>query len=424
MATTRTDVHPLWHGSVSVPAPAGELRDRAFVEGKGVRVRDARGRWYLDSRSSLRTVTLGYSCASVVDAIEQQLRRLPFAEIVRYSHPGDAALQYAERLLDALPSHYGHIRFTTSGSRMLEEAVVVSRFARVSGQGDANRTAVISNNSAWHGSGGIATSVTGFAGMHHLAGPMSQDFHHVPANSLNALTTKINELTPQRITAVVLEPVLGVGGTTLDEHYMKAVASLTQEHGIHLILDEVTTGAGRLGAMSFAGRVDVRADILVLGKGLTSGYSPISALAATPEVYRLVADAWPVALPHSSTNDGHPASMAAGLAVLKLLADGTVYRNVDEIGRFVGSVLTDWPTSVRGVGSVAGRALMRFLRLSDEDGQPWPSHRTLGLIDRAEDNGLLIDCVNGIVVFTPPLVTTNDEAEEMLDILRRSIEAS
>jgi adenosylmethionine-8-amino-7-oxononanoate aminotransferase len=163
------------------------------------------------------------------------------------------------------------------------------------------------------------------------------------------------ELGSERISAVLLEPVLGVAGLFLEQEYLQAVAELCAAEGIHLIVDEITTGTGRLGAMSYSDTVGVRPDILILGKGLTSGYIPLSALAVTEPVYQAAISAWPIVLPHSSTNDGHPAAMAAGLAVLDALKDGAIFQNVVDLGEFFNQSFNEWPDTMPCVRAVSGR---------------------------------------------------------------------
>jgi len=412
--------YPLWHGSIRREALQNAPRDTFLVEGKGVRVCDAGGRWFLDARSSLRTVTLGYDCQPVIHAAQEQLGRLPYSEIVRYARPSNVAVSYAEELIRALPDHYSRVRFTTSGSRMVDEALILSRFVRVSGEGAKARTAIIANTGAWHGLGGLSTMATGYPYIHDLAGPLSADFHHVSVNDFDALAEKVAELGANRVCAVLLEPALGVAGCFLDRDYVSNVEDLCRRHEIHLIMDEVTTGAGRLGSMSFAEQLGVQPDILILGKGLTSGYVPVSALIATEPIYQAAMAAWPNVVPHASTNDGHPAAMAAGLAVLDFLRTQGIFENVLAVGEFISGELAKWLGEVPGVMRVEGHGLMHFIHIGEEDGQ-WGDEELMTLVERCEEHGLLVDCINGQIILTPPLITNQHEAAEMLSILASSI---
>src|ERR687885_184318 len=194
--------YPIWHGSVPMKAfLAGKLRaDRFLVEGDGIRVRDAAGRWYLDARSSCWNLGLGYSAEPVKEAIRQQLEELPNGPLLAYVH--------------LLPVE-----------------------------------------------GGWAANVS----------------------------SKLEELGPERVSAVIVEPQMGSRGFVPDPDDLVALADLCRRHGVHFIADEVTTGFGRTGAMSRCLDLGIEPDMVVLGKNVTSGYVPIGVLLVSEELYELAA---------------------------------------------------------------------------------------------------------------------------------------
>jgi adenosylmethionine-8-amino-7-oxononanoate aminotransferase len=409
--------YALWHGAISergrrkLCAPG-----KALVEGKGIRVRDQQGRWYIDARSSLRTVTLGYGNQRIVSAIQDQAAKLPFAEIVRHDRPSEVALTYAEALVNALPSAFTRVRFTTSGSRMVEEAVLLSRFVRVMGEAKPSRTVVIANTNAWHGTGALANALTGYPELNAMTGQLASHVHHVAPNDVAALDATLEKLGPGFVTAILIEPVLGVEGVFLTEEYLRGVQDRCRRHGIHLLVDEVTTGVGRLGHMAYSAALGIQPDILMLGKGLTSGYAPIAALAVTEEIYQGAISAFPDVLPSSSTNDGHPLSMAAGLAVLDILSDGSVFENVRLRGAQLGELLAELEAESTCVRATVGQGLMHFVELCDGE-DPWDLESMRLLSVECEERGMLIDRVGNRVIITPPLVSTSEECKEMADIL-------
>lgn len=410
--------YSLWHGAIGLDGRRFCSPDRRLVEGRGVRVRDAGGRWLLDSRSSLRTLTFGYSYEPIVEAIRRQVDQLPYAEIVRHDRPSAVVIELADRLIDALGEHYTRVRLTTSGSRMVEEAVIVARFAAVSGDGRPERTHVIANEDAWHGLGGIATAATGDSVIWDWAGPLGTDFHHVPPNDIAALDKAIADIGTERLLAILIEPINGVGAVFLQPEYTRAIAERCRQHDLFLISDEVTTAVGRAGYMSYSGELGLVPDILVLGKGLTSGYVPISALAVNERVYQKAMNAWPRVVPHSSTNDGNPLAAAAGIAVLDALSDGKIFRHVREAGAMIGERLAEFAAGPDLSLATRGTGFMHFIDLGPDCDRTYMYH----LAALCEDRGLLIDYAQGrYVVFTPPLISTVDELTEMLDILTRSI---
>jgi adenosylmethionine-8-amino-7-oxononanoate aminotransferase len=206
----------------------------------------------------------------------------------------------------------------------------------------------------------------------------------------------------------------------LSREYLQAAQELAQRHGIHLIADEVTTGVGRVGHMSYSDALGFAPDLLVLGKGLSGGYVPMSAVVTSEDVYRTALRALPLVVPHSSTNDGHPLAMAAGLAVVDALSDGSIFEHVRRLGGHVEARARELFVDVPSVTTTSGRGLMHFFDLHD-DGRPWTREQTIAFVDECERRGLLVDAVYNHVFFTPPLVTTEDECDEMLGIIAAAL---
>jgi adenosylmethionine-8-amino-7-oxononanoate aminotransferase len=396
-------------------------RDRVLVEGRGVRVRDAGGRWLLDSRSSLRTVTFGHSYTPIIDAINRQLYRLPYAETIRHDRPSDVVISFSDKLIDALPEQYTRVRLSSSGSRMVEEAIVVARFARVSGEGSVGRTDIIANKGAWHGLGGIASAATDDPALQQWAGPLNSGFHHVEPNDLDALDRLIEKIGVHRLAAILIEPINGVTATMLEPEYVRGIYQRCQQNGLYLIADEISTGMGRTGYLSYCDHLGVRPDLLVLGKGISSGYVPVTALAITENVYRTAVKAWPRIIPHSSSTDGSPLAAAAGLAVLEALSDGDVLLRVRSLGEWLGARLAALAARTSAIAETLGTGFMHFVNMRTDTG--WDRACMHELSQACEKRGLLIDHVWGrTVIWTPPLITTQDELEEMVDIFAAALD--
>src|ERR671928_1579154 len=342
--------------------------DRFFVEGRGSRIRDAGGRWYLDARSSLWNVTLGYDNARVVDAMTAQLRTLPFTNAIRYERPSALVPQYAATLRERLPGF--RFRFGHSGSQMTEASVLLSRFLRRLAD-ETDRDLVLALEESYHGTGAGAGALSGEPFFHVACGPVLPAVRHVPgppslrgrapedvaADGLEAIAAVLEEVSPERVTAILVEPVLGSRALPFPREYLTGLRDLCTRHGIHLILDEVTTGWGRVGAYTRAQQLGVEADLVVLGKGLAAGYTPLAALAVADELFDQAFDpenGWP--FPVGSTTDGHPLAMAAGLAVLDVLEQDGVLAGVGERGAALEEELrrladeSPYVTDVRGVG--------------------------------------------------------------------------
>jgi adenosylmethionine-8-amino-7-oxononanoate aminotransferase len=409
-----------WHGA----APMGEWFHRAqagqcIVEGHGARVRDTAGRWYLDAKAGLWHVTLGYGHPTLVAAIERQLRTLPAGCLVRGEHPPRVSVELANALAARLPAGVRRIRLGTTGSQMVEAAVLLSRCARVA-EGEPQRKEVVALRDAYHGAGPGAWALTDEPGHHELYGPLLPGVRRADA-SLDALEEALADAGPERVTAVMLEPIQGSRVAAPSAAFLREVRELTERHGVHLIVDEVATGMGRTGAVSLAAELGVVPDLLVLGKGLASGYVPAAALAVSDRIYDLLYDG--PAFAHGSTADGSPLAAAAGLAVLHALFDEGLLAHVTRIGTVLERGLAQLRDDVEAVVEVGGAGLMQGVRLADADGAPWPLDRMRRLATTCAQAGVLIQTLADRIVLVPPFVIDERDCDEIVETIGSAVAA-
>ncbi|GGP78619.1 aminotransferase family protein [Saccharothrix coeruleofusca] len=399
----------LWYNSITPEQVRdGTIGGSALTRGDGCWVWDASGSRFLDARAALWNTTLGYSARSVVGAMTTQLRALPVGQVIRYRQPPAISLEYARRLVSALPGGLSHVRFGSTGSQMTTAAVLLSRFLRKVRR-ENDRTAVIGFRKSYHGTGGMASALSGERQLHALQSPLPPGVHHVPAWDLDALGAAVDGLGPDKVSAIILEPVLGTGVVPAPSGALARVRQLCDRHGIHLIADEVTTGFGRTGALSRMAWEGVEPDMLVLGKGITAGYVPLAALVTTDEVFDTALSRPDFAFPHGSTADAHPVAMAAGVAVLDVLADGTLFATVRERGSRLQDRLAELPVhDVRGVGLMIG------VELRDDAGEPLSASAMARVHQECAAEGLLITSTDNTVVLMPPLVISERECDELV----------
>ena len=413
--------YPIWHGSLPMkPFLAGKLRaDRFLVAGDGIRVRDADGRWFLDARSSCWNLGLGYSAEEVKDAIRRQLDELPNATLLAYDRPAVVTIEYARALRDAFGSRLPYLRLGNSGSQMTETAVLLSRFAR-NLEGTPERTAILSFQLSYHGLGPGASAFSGLATNFNACGPLLPDVHLLPVEGGWAANVEraLEELTPERTSAVIVEPQMGSRGFVAPPDELAAVAELCRRHGVHFVADEVTTGFGRTGAMSRCLDLGITPDMIVLGKNMTSGYVPIGALLLSEELYELAAAPDPPRiLTAGSATDGHPVAAAAGLAVLRIYERDGILEHVRSLGAFLRERLTALHEEAIGAGEVQGAGLMQLFPLPD-----WPQPRLEQLRLACEDHGLLLSVALSGVWVVPPLVSTEDDCVEIVEALEAALD--
>ncbi|WP_436536175.1 aminotransferase class III-fold pyridoxal phosphate-dependent enzyme [Actinoplanes sp. HUAS TT8] len=411
----RTQAPALWFSTLTSRIDPA-YQQRALVSGHGVFLRDVSGREYLDARSMLWNAALGYGYRPVADAITGQLQQLGVGQMIRFEQPPQIALDYAERLVAALPDTITQVRFCTTGAQAVEGAVMLSRFVRR--HDEPQRRDVIALWDGYHGIGGLASGLTGEKPLHAIEGRTVRDVHHVAAGDIEQLLSTIERVGSDRITAVLLEPILGTGFVELSASYLQQVQKVCRERGIHLIVDEVTTGFGRTGTLTVSGRLGLEPDMILLSKGITAGYMPLSAIAVNQEIATRALDS-DVVFPHGSTCDGHPLALAAADAVLTAFADGKIFDNVVERGAQLMTAVQKLATELPIITGVHGRGLMIAVELAGTDGATMTTIK-----DACRDSGLLVALCGDLVLLTPPLIITAAEVDTLTDRLAAGIRAA
>jgi adenosylmethionine-8-amino-7-oxononanoate aminotransferase len=407
----------LWYSALSLDdLHSDAVFHRAIASGDGCYVIDSAGRRYLDARSGLWNASLGYGNRRLIDSMTRQLAKLPAGQIIRERYPTQVALEYAGRLVGALPAHFTHVRFCATGAGAVEGAVLISRFVRKL-HGEPDRVGVIAFHNGYHGTGGLASKLTGEPWQHKWQEPLAPAVHHVDPWDMSALRKMIDDVGPDRLTSLIVEPVLGTDILVAPPGFLAETQQLCRDTGIHFIIDEITTGFGRTGAIARTQQLDLQPDMLLLSKGITSGYAPLAAIATTRTMVEQALARPDVLFPHGSTSDGHPLSMAAGLAVLDELADGSVFANVNARGEQLTESLRALAQETGLIADVRGPGLMIGADLQDRNGQPLPAATVQRLCRDCRDRGLILTSSNSTLVLVPPLIITSDECDELIRIL-------
>lgn len=294
--------HPFWHGFAPMGFVLGQAGpDDMWVRGEDSWLVDAKGTRCLDARSGIGNMNLGYSREDIAQAMYRQARDLPFVCTMRWEQAVPVAVDYARALVDAAPEGITRVRFTHTGSAAVESAVLMARgYQRNVGR--RKKRTVVALDGSFHGSTLTAMATGGQRILHRFFGPMPEGFAHVPlpdtATCARCLTgsgeatcgdgvmAALSALDPDQIAAVFVEPVKGVSGVPLPDHFLHRLREFCTAHGILLVFDEVFTGFGRTGVLFAAELSGVAPDVMCLAKAITAGYSALGAVAVTDEVYR------------------------------------------------------------------------------------------------------------------------------------------
>ena len=410
-----------------------------MVEGEGITLTDHEGRPYIDGLSGVFAVSLGHGNEEIIEAISAQHRRLSFSSPIMTTT--DRALELAAELIRITGGRYDVVKQLSSGSEATEAALKMARqYHRQSGSPERYKT--ISFYRSYHGATMGALTSTGWPQLRAPYEPfLSGGIHaHPPIpgacractgsctlGCLAQLRDVIQQEGPHTVAAVIVEPVMLTAGVqTLSDAYLRGLRELCDEMRVLLIFDEIVTGFGRLGSWFAAEQADVWPDILCVGKGLSSGYVPISAVLLTEKVagafWGSAADGVQYQAGH--TFAGNPVSAACGLAVIRYFEEHGVLENVLARGAELEARLRAITERYAIAGDLRGRGLLYCLDFIDPaTGGPLSPNQPVGTAvqQAARRRGLLVRASPHNVTLAPPLVVTADQVTEIADLFEESV---
>ena len=369
-----------------------------ITKGAGCKVWDAEGREYLDFVSGLAVCNLGHSHPEVVKAIKDQAENLIHISNLYHSLP---QIKLAELLCEN--SFADKVFFCNSGAEANEAAIKLARKHAVD-EGYENKFQIVTMKMSFHGRTLATLSATAQEKFHKGYEPLVEKFIYVPFNDIEAVEKAVTSST----CAVMVEPIQGEGGVNLpDENYLKELKRLCNDKGVLLIFDEVQSGIGRAGRLFAHENYNVTPDIMTLAKGLAGGVA-IGAMLATDEVAESFTPG-----SHASTFGGNPLAAAAGLAAIKALLDSDILDNCSSVGGYLLEKLEALKQRYPFIKEVRGKGLMIGMELTVPGAD---------IVNDCLKEGLLINCTaNNVIRFLPPLIVSEEEVDQMLEILRKRL---
>ena len=420
----------------------GKAGDPTIVEtGKGIRIKDATGREYIDGFAGLYCVNIGYGRTEVAEAIARQAYRLAYYHTYA-AHTTDELAILSDRLVRMAPGKMSKVFYGMSGSDANEtNAKLVWYYNNL--RGKPQKKKIISRQRGYHGCSVISGSMTGMSFYHDYmdlpvsgvihtgvphyywgaeAGETEQEFSQRRAAELEALILREG---PETVGAFIGEPVLGTGGITPPpEGYWSAIQAVLQKYDVLLIADEVITAFGRTGSMFGSEKYAIEPDLITVAKGLTSAYFPLSGAIVGEKVYKVLEEGADKvgAFSHGYTYSGHPIGAAAANAVLDIVEKEDLPGNALKVGTYFQDRLKALFDQLPIVGEVRGVGLMgavEFVADRQRKSRFDPQLKVGARISKAaRDRGLIARAMphGDILGFAPPLVTTKTEVDEMLHI--------
>ena len=410
------------------------------VSAEGVWITDADGRRYLDGAGGAVVVSVGHGDRTLIEAAASQLGKTQYVHGTAFTT--EAGERYATEVASLLPMDGARVYPVSGGSEAVETAIKMARAYHLARK-DAQRATVIGRRGSYHGNTLGALDVSGKEPLRKPYTPWLGRFLHAPAayeyrcpnpqhpakcGSWHAqeLDRMIEGYGPGTIAAFIAEPVSGatLGGAVPTDDYWSSVTEVCRRHGVLVIADEVMTGFGRTGAWFACEHWGVRPDILVAGKGTTSGYVPFGFAAASNEVFEVIASR---GFTHGFTWSHQALGAAVGLATIGRLRDGGLVDRSAEMGARLLRELGDGLGDTANVGDVRGLGLLIGIELvtNRDSKEPFPRPKKVAeqVQAAARDAGLLlysstghVDGTNGdLIVLGPPFTLTDQEATVLVE---------
>ena len=386
----------------------------------GSEIWDTDGRRYIDFVGGIGVMNVGHNHPRVMTAMREQLEKATHTafQVVMY----ESYIRLAQRLSELAPgSGPKKAIFFSTGAEAVENAVKIARE-------HTGRPAVISFRGSFHGRTLLALSLTGSVQPYKQNfGPYATEVYQTPFpyeyrgwNSAAALAVLgdlfASEVPPDRVAAIIIEPVLGEGGfVPAPREFLQGLRALTEKHGIVLIVDEIQTGFGRTGKYFAIEHADVEPDLMVVAKSLAAGL-PLSGVVGKAEIMDAPA---PGGL--GGTYAGNPVACAAGLAVLDVMRDERLPERAARIGSVLEERMRSWERGheligdVRVMGAMAGMELVR-----DRKSKEPADKETARVLAIAREKGLILlrsGVHHNVIRTLMPLTIPDEQLDEGLDIL-------
>jgi ornithine--oxo-acid transaminase len=378
-----------WGAHDSVPFPV------VLAHGEGAWVNDVEGRRYLDFHGGYSAINFGHRHPDLVAAAKAQLDQLTLS--TRAFHH-DQFGPFCRELAELTGTE--RVMLSNSGGEAVDTAVKIARkwAYRVKGVPDGAAEIIVAGKN-FHGR--TLTIVSFSTNPDHQAGfgPLTPGFKVVPFGDIDALRSAITENTA----AVLLEPIQGEAGVVVPPPgYLPAVRALCDDTNTLFVADEVQCGMARAGTTLALDHDGVRADMYTLGKSLSGGLLPVSAVIGRADVLDVITPG-----DHGSTFGGNPMACAVGRAAVRLLATGEFQERSRELGAYLHARLNE----LDGVSEVRGRGLWAGVQI--------PAERVAGrrVTEELAERGLLCKEAKGHLRVAPPLVVTRDEIDLGVSII-------
>ena len=385
--------------------------------GEGVYLWDVEGKKYFDFLSAYSAVNQGHCHPRIVKALQKQAEVLTLTSRAFHNNKLGKYMEYITRYFNferMLPSN--------TGAEAVEAVIKITRkWGYTQKNIPENRAEIIVCSQNFHGRTSTIISFSSDPDSKNHFGPHASGFISIPYNDIEALEAILE--THPNIAGFLVEPIQGEAGVyTPDEDFLSKAQSLCSEYNVLLIADEIQTGIGRTGSLlascgncSCEGhcarqeQTYTRPDVLILGKAISGGTYPVSAVLCDSHIMDVIQPGQ-----HGSTFGGNPMACTVAMEALEVIRDEKLTQNARRLGKRFRAALQTYIDSSSIVTKVRGKGLLNAIVINDSE----ESKTAWNICMKLKENGLLAKPTHGnIIRFAPPLVMTDDQLEECINII-------
>lgn len=377
-------------------------------KGEGVYVWDVEGKRYYDFLSAYSAVNQGHCHPKIIGALKDQAETLTLTSRAFYN---SVLGKYEKYVCE----YFGYEKLLpmNTGAEAVETAIKVARKWAYEKKGVAqNEAQIVVCENNFHGRTTTVISFSNDKDARRNFGPYTPGFLKIPYDNLEALEETFQQ--NKNIAGFLVEPIQGEAGVYVpSEGFLSGAKALCEKYNVLFLADEVQTGIARTGKLLACQHEDVRPDILILGKALSGGVYPVSAVLADDTIMEVIQPGQ-----HGSTFGGNPVACAVAMAALEVVKEEQLEENAEKLGNLFRQKLNDYIRSSNVVEMVRGKGLLNAIVINDapESSTAWD------ICLRLRDNGLLAKPTHGnIIRFAPPLVMNQEQLQECVDIIVKTL---
>ena len=389
-------------------------------KGEGVFVWDVEGKKYYDFLSAYSSLNQGHCHPKIVNAMTEQAQRLTLTSRAFYNDMLGRYEKYATEYFK-----FDKMLPMNSGAEAVETAIKICRKWAYEVKGiDLNKAEIIVCKNNFHGRTTTIISFSNDPVARQHFGPYTDGFIKVEYDNLKELEQVLSS--NENVAGFLVEPIQGEAGVYVpSENYLKEAKALCEKYNVLFIADEVQTGIARTGRLlatcgnctcknkDCSDTPDVKPDILVLGKALSGGLYPVSAVMANDYIMEVIQPG-----NHGSTFGGNPIAAAVAIAALEVVKEENLAENADYLGNLFRAEMKKYIKCSNIVSSIRGKGLLNAIIINDDE----DSDTAWNICLKLRDNGLLAKPTHGNMIrFAPPLIMTEDQLLECVSIIKKSL---